>query len=96
MAKRGIGIYYDEPTMRELMNGDKISAIEQDIIMQKLGEVQALFLQEFGFEGKFEVKKVTTSGGRGHRYRTSFRILATDPRTGRVLKQNPGWLGKFL
>lgn len=88
-----IGIYYDEPGLRQIMKGNGISKIEQDIMMQKLGLIKAEFLQTFGFEGSFEVKKVDTQSRRS---RTSFRIVASNAKTAAALKRQPGWLARFL
>lgn len=88
-----IGIYYNEQGFRDIMKGNAISTLEQDIMMQKLNQIQAEFLQRFGFEGKFEVKKVDTNSKRS---RTSFRIVASDAKTATALKREPGWLAKFL
>lgn len=87
--------------LQELMQSEKISKMEQQIIMNKLSEIQASFLQKYGFEGRFEVKSVTTSGviksgGQFHGGRTSWRIVAADKKTTAALKREPGWLGKFI
>ena len=83
------------------MQSDGISKIEQQEIMNILSRVEASFLQEFGFKGKFEVKSITTSGvfKKGsslHGGRTSWRIVAADAKTTAILKRQPGWLAKFL
>lgn len=88
-----IGIYYNEPGVREIMKGDKIASLEQQIMMEKLSQVRAEFLQTFGFSGNFEIRKVDTKSKRS---RTTFRIVAGDARTTAALKRQPGWLGKFL
>ena len=93
MAKHKIGIYYNEGGLREIMKGPEISRIEQEIMMSKLSQVKAEFLQHFGFEGGFEIKKVDTNSRRS---RTTFRINATNARTTAALKRESGWLGKFL
>lgn len=90
---RKIGIYYNEPGLREILKGKPIADMEQQIMMSKLSQVQAEFLQHFGFEGKFEIKKVDTNSNRS---RTAFRIKASDSKTGAALKREPGWLGKFI
>lgn len=87
-----IGIYYNEQGLREIMKSPEIAGIEQDLMMQKLGRVKAEFLQTFGFEGEFEVKRVDTNSKRS---RTTFRIVANNARTTAVLKRQPGWLAKF-
>ena len=88
-----IGIYYNEPGIRQIMKGQAIANIEQDIMMQRLGQVKAEFLIHFGFEGNFEIKRVDT---KSRRSRTSFRIVASDARTTAALKKEPGWLAKFI
>ena len=87
--------------LESLMQSDGVSRLEQEIMTAKLANIEARFLQEFGFKGNFELKAITTSGvfrsGRSlHGGRTSWRIAAADKRTGAVLKRQPGWLGKFL
>lgn len=88
-----IGIYYNESGLREIMKGAPLAQLEQEIMMQKLNQVKAEFLIQFGVEGGFEVKKVDTQSKRS---RTTFRIVTTDARTTAILKRNPGWLAKFL
>lgn len=88
-----IGIYYNEQGLREIMKSPEIAGIEQDLMMQRLGRVKAEFLQTFGFEGEFEVKKVDTNSKRS---RTTFRIVANNAKTTAVLKRQPGWLAKFI
>lgn len=90
---RQVSIYYNEPGIREIMKGEGIASIEQDIMMKKLNQIQAEFLQRFGFAGKFELKKVDT---RSRRSRTSFRVVAADARTTAALKREPGWLAHFI
>lgn len=88
-----IGIYYNEQGLREIMKSPEIASIEQDLMMQRLGRVKAEFLQTFGFEGEFEVKRVDTNSKRS---RTTFRIVASNARTTAALKRQPGWLAKFV
>lgn len=88
-----IGIYYDETGLRAIMKGPEIANIEQEIMMQKLSQIEAEFLQTFGFTGKFEIKKVDTSSRRS---RTTFRIIASNARTAAALKRQPNWLNKFI
>lgn len=88
-----IGIYYNEQGLREIMKGPEIAGIEQDLMMQRLGQVKAEFLQTFGFEGGFEVKKVDTNSKRS---RTTFRIVSNNSKTTAALKRQPGWLAKFI
>lgn len=92
MAKK-IGIYYDEQGLRNIMKGHNMSQLEQQIMMQELSQVQAAFFQQFGFNGSFEIKAVTTNSRRS---RVTYRISTADARTTAVLKRKPGWLGKFI
>lgn len=88
-----IGIYYNEAGIRNIMKGPEIASIEQAIMMEKLSQVRAEFLQTFGFNGKFEIQKFDTQSKRS---RTGYKIVAADSRTASALKKQPGWLGKFL
>lgn len=88
-----VGIYYDESGIRQIMKGQPIANLEQDIMMQKLNQIQAEFLQSFGTEGKFEIKRVDTNSRRS---RTTFRIVAADAKTTTLLRKQPGWLARFL
>ena len=88
-----IGIYYDEMGLRNIMKGYNMSQLEQQIMTQKLAQIQASFLQQFGFNGNFTIKAVTTNSRRG---RITYRIVSSDARTTAALKRQPGWLGKFL
>ena len=88
-----VGIYYNEQGLRSIMKGNGISSLEQQLMLQKLSQVQAEFLQHFGFNGRFEIKRVDTNSRRS---RTTFRIVASDSRTTAALKREPGWLGKFV
>lgn len=83
------------------MKSNKISSMEQNIMMRKLDQVKAAFLQDFGFEGKFKIESHSTSGaththGKWHGGRTSWRITADDARTTAALKRQPGWLKQFV
>lgn len=88
-----IGIYYDQNGLRAIMKGQGIAQTEQQIMAQKLSQVKAEFLQHFGFEGGFEIKRVDTNSRRS---RTTYRVVANNARTTAALKREPGWLGKFV
>lgn len=88
-----IGIYYNEPGLRDIMKDPKLGEMEQGIMQQKLSQVQAEFLQHFGFEGKFEIKAVVTNSRRS---RLTYRIAASDAKTTAALKKEPGWIAKFI
>ena len=75
------------------MKGQGIAQMEQQIMAQKLSQVKAEFLQHFGFEGGFEIKRVDTNSRRS---RTTYRVVANNARTTAALKREPGWLGKFV
>lgn len=72
-----------------LMKNAKVDSLEREIMMNTLDEVRAAFLQEFGFQGEFNLSYEPT------RLRSRFKIKAANARTGAVLKAHPGWLGKF-
>ena len=92
-----VGFYYDEAGLSHLLRHDPdLQKLEQDIMMQRLDEVRASFLQNFGTEGTFELWVVSTGGGMNKRPRTAFRISAADAKTGAILKRHPGWLGQFM
>lgn len=88
-----IGIYYNESGIRNIMKGPEIQKMEQEIMQRKLAQVQAEFLQTFGFQGEFALKAVVTNSERN---RLSYRITANNARTTVALKRQPGWLGKFI
>ena len=88
-----VGIYYNQQGLRDIMKGQPISNLEQQIMMNKLNQVQAEFLQHFGFNGGFEIKKIDTNSRRS---RTTYRVVANNARTSAALKREPGWLGKFI
>lgn len=72
-----------------LMKNAKVDSLEREIMMRTLDEVRAAFIQDFGFQGDFDISYEPT------KLRSRFKIKATSPRTGAVLKANPGWLGRF-
>ena len=88
-----VGIYYDEQGLRRIMKGNPIEQLEQQIMARKLAQVQAEFLEYFGFQGAFELKAVATNSRRG---RITYRIVASNARTTAALKRQPNWLSKFL
>ena len=88
-----ISIDYDQNGLRAIVKGQGIAQMEQQIMAQKLSQVKAEFLQRFGFEGNFEVKRVDT---KSRRSRTTYRVVSNNARTTAALKREPGWLGKFI
>lgn len=88
-----VKIYYNNDAFRSIMKGKEISEMEQDMMMSRLNQIEAEFLQRFGFEGAFELKRVDTNSNRS---RTTYRIVAANSRTTNALKREPGWLGKFM
>ncbi len=91
-----VGIYYDEAGIRNIMKGPEIASMEQAIMMEKLSQVRAEFLQTFGFNGKFDIDRVDTGVYGSKRSRIAFIILPADAKTTAALKKQPGWLGKFM
>lgn len=88
-----IGIYYNEDGLRAIMKSPEMEKIEEDIMQQKLSQIQAEFLQTFGFQGSFGLRAVATNSKRS---RLSYRIVAEDAKTTAALKKQPGWLARFL
>lgn len=72
-----------------LKDNAQIKNIEEDKIKSLHSRIQAQFLQEFGFEGDFNVQSFYTD-------RINFKISAGDQKTGATLKRNPKWLAKFI
>ena len=96
-----ITIEWNNQAMESLMKSPQMTQMEQNIMMNKLSEVRAAFLQEFGFQGQFTINSHTTSGSYRnklgwHAGRTSYRISANDARTTAALKSQPGWLNRFI
>lgn len=91
-----IGIYYNEQGIRNIMKGPEIANMEQAIMMEKLSQVRAEFLQTFGFEGKFSIDKIDTTLEGSKRGRIAFIIIPANGKTAVALKKQPGWLGKFM
>ena len=91
-----VGIYYNEQGLRNIMKGPEIANMEQAIMMEKLSQVKAEFLQTFGFNGNFEIDHFDTGLYNSKRSRISFIIMPADKKTMAALKKQPGWLGKFM
>lgn len=98
---KDVKFYLDQAGVRDVVyRGGKLKNVEREVMEKELSEVRAAFLQEFGFEGSFNLEFAYAKvGGKSAGYvngvRPTYRISATDARTGAVLKRNPGWLGKF-
>lgn len=88
-----IGVYYDESGIRDIMKGAPLATMEQEMMMQKLGQVKAEFFTTFGFDGDFAIERKDTNSRRS---RTTYRIVAKNARTTAALKKQPGWLAKFV
>lgn len=86
-----IKFWLDRPGAGEeiLKGNSKVKKLEQKVMEDALSEIQAEFLTEFGFEGRFELQFKPTS------LRSAYRIRAADKRTGAILKAHPLWLDKF-
>ena len=91
-------IYFHREGIEEIIKDNtRIQAMEQDIMMKKLDEVKARFLQDFGFEGSFKVEsRVTRPSQKWGGRRTAFKIEPTNAKTGAALKRRPGWLAQFV
>ena len=91
MSEKLVKFYLDRPGVSEviLLNKRKTGELEYRHMSKLLSEIQASFLQTFGFQGGFELKYKPTQ------FRTAYRISASDARTSATLKRNPGWLAQF-
>lgn len=72
-----------------LKDNEKLQRLEYEYMHKLLGQIQAEFLQEFGFEGVFEFAPVQTD-------RYGYKIRSGNARTTRALNKRPGWLGQFV
>ena len=88
-----IGIYYNEKGLRDIMKSSELAELELRIMEEKLHIIEAAFFQRFGFAGAFEIRKVDTNSKRS---RTTFRICASDAKTGAILNREPEWLAQFI
>jgi len=99
-------VYYETNTLTDFRKNPKMRAIISGEIEKMKSDVEAAFLQEFGFRGEFEIRVIETNGhwtgawqaktgGGTPRPRVAFRLHAANARTGAILKAHPGWLGRF-
>lgn len=72
-----------------LKRNEKLQTLEQETIQKIKSQVEASFLQSFGFIGKFDVAAFMTD-------RISFQIHGADAKTKATLVKNPKWLGQFI
>lgn len=91
MAKE-TNFYLDTAGTHEviLLGNDKLEKLEYEYMHNVLAQIQAEFLQTFGFTGDFELSYQPT------RLRSAYRIRSASARTTRALNKQPGWLGKFI
>lgn len=73
-----------------LRGNDKLEKLEYEYMQGVLAQIQAEFIQKFGFTGDFELIYQPT------RFRSAYRIRSASARTTRALSKEPGWLGKFI
>lgn len=92
-----IRIWLEDSGVADILRyNSKLEELEQDMMMKRLDQVKAEFLQSFGFEGEFVIKAVQTQPGQTHG-RLTYRISAVPrTRTSATLYRNPGWLSKFM
>lgn len=87
---KAVRFYLDRPGTKEVvLNGSGVKKLEQEYMQKRLSEIEAAFLQKFGFNGTFELQYTPT------RFRSAWRIRAADGRTGAALMREPGWLAQF-
>ena len=95
MANR-IRIYLDNDGVADILRyNPQLESMERNEMESRLSQIQAAFLQNFGFQGRFEIQAVQTRPGRTHG-RLSYRIRAADAKTNVALARNPGWIGQFI
>lgn len=101
--KGDVKFFIDQPGVQESIyqSNKKLQSLERDVMERALSEVRAAFLQEFGFEGSFNLSfQWNKVGGKGAQYipggvRPVYKIRAADAATAATLKRHPGWLDKF-
>lgn len=71
-----------------LRRNEKLQSLEQNLIQKIKSQVEASFLQDFGFQGKFDISGFMTD-------RISFQIHGADAKTKTVLQRNPKWIDQF-
>lgn len=92
-----IKIQYNYKGLEQAMlTGSGIERVEREVMEQKLSEIQGQFIADFGFTGKFKIESGEAKPGKYGTTRTKFKIVAADVKTRAILKQHPGWLGKFI
>lgn len=90
-------IYYNSSGVQDVLMGEKLANLEREMMESKLSEIQAQFVMDFGTEGAFMIEQHTSAPNpKFGTTRTTFRIVATDAKTGAILKRHPGWLDKFI
>ena len=89
-------IYLEDDGVTDILRyNSKLEALENEIMEQKLSEIKAQFLINFGVEGDFIIKAIQTRPGKTYG-RLSYRICAASARTTAILKRNERWLSQFL
>ncbi len=77
-------------TRSEILFSPKISEIEVEYMQSLMSQIEAEFLQTFGFKGDFRLVHRPT------KTRERYSIESASSKTTRTLNKNPGWLGKFV
>lgn len=73
----------------QILRGNKqLQDIQSRAFNSILMVVAAQFVQQFGFDGSFQLTGFTTD-------RSSVKISAADARTNAALKTQPGWMDQF-
>lgn len=91
-----VKIWLDDNGVADILRRNpNLQEMEQETMQQRLDEIRADFLTEFGEEGNFELHAIQTREGKTHG-RLTYRIVAADAKTTAVLKKHPGWLGRYM
>lgn len=72
-----------------ILYGAGAKKFEKEYMEKRRSEIEAAFLQKFGFSGNFELQYTPS------RDRSAWRVRAADGRTNAALKREPGWLAQF-
>lgn len=99
MAQK-IKFYLDTQGVKQaIYQNEPLAQLEKQAMEKQLAQIQAAFLQDFGFEGKFRVefmyRPATAKRAPSGAVRPVYRLYGDDARTIMALKKQPGWLARF-
>lgn len=99
MTKK-IKFYLDtQGVQQEIYRGDGIEQLERRVVEKTIAEIEAAFLNTFGYPGQFKAqlmyRPVHAKGAPSGAQRPVFRIWPADTQTRLTIEAQPGWLGQF-